>query len=202
MRHISTLIAALVVAPLAWILIAFGQERSAQAFAGSGGALHTADFVRPLVFLAAAGVLLGLIATLRFSPLGAVVAGVGYVAAYAALLIAPGRLLDLFTHNLSVAGHRADLSTPIRTGTTLLVGALLLVGVASVGRWRRWPRPSETGDNAASGHDGPLGADGLGLDSTSLGAEPDLPFRSTTTPRVGADFSGQHHAESLDSNGW
>lgn len=201
MRHIATLIAALVIAPSAWILIAFGQDRSAHAFsnAGSSGALHTADFVRPLLFLAAAGILLGLIGTLRFSPLGAIVAGAGYATSYVALLIAPGRLLDLVTHNLSVAGQRGDLSTPIRTGTTLLVGAMLLVAVFSAGRWRRWPRPVAEVDNLAYEYDDPLGADGLGLVPASPGTEPDL---LATTPPHAAGLSVQHPADSFRSAGW
>jgi hypothetical protein len=186
MRHVRTLIAALVIAPLAWILMAFGQDRSAQAFApaADGGALHSADFIRPLLLLAAAGVVLGLIATLRFSPLGAVVAGVGYTATYAALLIAPGRLLDLFAHHVSVAGHHADLSTPIRTGTTLLIGAMLLVATASVDRWRRWPRPATTASDPVRDQDRPLGADGLGLSRTSDGWDEDVALaRTMSSPR-------------------
>ena len=58
MRHVGTLFAAIVIAPLAWILLAFGQERSAGAFADaqSSGAFHGGDFLRPLLFLAAAGI--------------------------------------------------------------------------------------------------------------------------------------------------
>jgi hypothetical protein len=188
MRHARTLIAALVIAPLAWILMAFGQDHSAQAFANAAdsGSLHTADFIQPLLLLAAAGVVLGLIATLRFSPLGAVVAGIGYTATYAMLLIAPRRLLDLFDHHVSVAGHRADLSTPIRTGTALLVGAMLLVATASVDRWRRWPRPAETFGDPASQQDRPLGADGLGLSRTFDDLDKDLASaRTTSTAHAG-----------------
>jgi hypothetical protein len=150
MRHYGTLIAAVVISPLAWILIAFGQDRSAQAFANanSNGAFDTADFLRPLVFLAAAGLLLGLIGTLRFSPLGAVFAGVVYAGSYLLLLIAPKGLMNFIGHNLSVAGHRADMSLPLRTGTALVLGAVLLVAVASVSRWRRWPRPVDATPNA------------------------------------------------------
>src|SRR5258706_15285899 len=129
MRHIATLIAAAVIGPLAWVLIAFGQDRSVQIFATGdrAGVLHGSDFVRPVLVLAAAGVLLGLIATLRFSPLGAVVTGAVYAASYLLLLVAPGTVLHLFRHGLSVAGWDADASTPIRSGTTLLLGGLLLV---------------------------------------------------------------------------
>ncbi|GAA5195180.1 hypothetical protein GCM10023322_61320 [Rugosimonospora acidiphila] len=143
MRHIATLIAAIFIGPLAWILIAFGQERSATAFAraGSSGAFHTGDFVRPLAYLAVAGVLIGLIATLRFSPLGAVLTGVVYVLSYVWLLVDPDELLDLFKRDLDIFGRTADPTVPVRTGTTLIVGALLLVSVLSAKRWRRWPRP-------------------------------------------------------------
>src|SRR5258706_14818344 len=145
MRHYGTLIASVVISPLAWILVAFGQDRSAQAFANakSNGAFDTADFLRPLLLMVAAGLLLGLIGTLRFSPLGAVFAGVLYAGSYALLFVAPKGLMDFLGHDLSVAGHRADMSTPLRTGTTLVLGAVLLVAVGSAARWRRWPRPAD-----------------------------------------------------------
>jgi hypothetical protein len=190
MRHIATLIAAVVIGPLAWILIAFGQDGSAAAFdkARSSGALDTGDFVRPLIYLAVAGVLVGLIATLRFSPLGAVLTGVMYVMSYVWLLIDPSALLDLFKRNLSIFGQTADPTLPVRTGTTMIVGALLLVAVVSVKRWRRWPQPA-TPEEPTSGLDqfglgtdlgtglgdttGGLGTSGLGgtgLGSTGLGS--------------------------------
>jgi hypothetical protein len=142
MRHVGTLIAA--IGPLVWIMLAFGQERSAWVVtnAQSSGVVQAGDFIQPLLLLAAAGLLLGLIGTLRFSPLGAVLTGMLYAASYVGLLVDPKRLLGLFTHDLAVAGRHADPTTPIRTGTTLLLGALLLVSVVSVGRWRRWPLPA------------------------------------------------------------
>jgi hypothetical protein len=144
MRHIGTLIAAIVIGPLAWILIAFGQDRSAAAFsnAQASGAFHTGDFVRPLIFLAAAGLILGLIATLRFSPLGAGLLGLVYVASYVALFIDAKGLIDLFKRELSIGGETADPTMPVRTGTTLILGALLLVAVFSTSRWRRAARPA------------------------------------------------------------
>jgi hypothetical protein len=169
MRHIWTLIAAVVIGPLAWVLIAFGQDRSAEAFAKaqSSGAFHTGDFVRPLLYLAAAGLLLGLIGTLRFSPLGSTLTGAVYVASYVALLIDPKGLLDQFKHNLSVFGQKADPTTPVQTGTTLIVGAVLLVSVVSAARWRRWPRPV--------------------TDEPDLGPARDVtPFITSASPRPGA----------------
>jgi hypothetical protein len=184
MRHLGTLIAAIVIAPLAWVLLAFGQDRSAAAFAAeSVGGLHRGDFVRPLQYLAAAGLLLGLIATLRFSPLGALATGVAYTSSFALLLIAPNDVMNVFRHGLSVAGHHADPATPIRTGTTPLLGVLLLVAALSVGRWRRWPRSTDSSSGTAVWEDRPLGADGLGLTPANRGAaEPEFAARFVSSP--------------------
>lgn len=204
MRHIGTLIAALVVGPLAWFLLAIGQDRSAQVFANAqdGSALHTNDFVRPVLLLAAAGIVLGLIATLRFSPLGAVLTGIVYAATYLGLLINPTWVLKLVDHKLALAGHQADLATPVRTGTTLLLGSLLLVGVASFHRWRRWPRPDDDAPAAVvpdqfispvSKQDRPLGAEGLGL-AKPRASDPDLNTRYSAEPERpvagGQDWAG------------
>jgi hypothetical protein len=148
MRHVGTMIAAIIIAPSAWLLLAIGQDQSTEAFTReqANSSLNSHDFVKPLLFLAAAGVLLGLIATLRFSPLGAVMTGIAYAGSYALLLVAPDRVLDTLPDNISIAGFHADATTPLRSGTTLLVGALLLVAIISIGRWRRWPDSDERYD--------------------------------------------------------
>jgi hypothetical protein len=191
MRHVGTLIAGVVIAPLAWILLAFGQDRSAAAFAKAqtADAFHSGDFVRPLQYLVVAGLLLGLIATLRFSPLGALVAGLGYVTCYALLLVMPGGLMSLLDHRLTIFGRHADLATPIRTGTALVLGALLLVSAISVGRWRRWPRPEE--DEPALDRDRPVGVDGLGLFEPSRSLKPELSARYSTLPEPAVAGGGR-----------
>ena len=178
MRHIGTLIAAIVVGPLAWILLAFGQDRSAEVFADASlsGAFRTEDFVGPLLFLAGAGLLLGLIGTLRFSPLGATVIGIAYTSSYTLLLIAPKGTLDLLTNDLSVADRHADLTTPIRTGMTVVLGILLLVAGISIGRWRRWPTPTTAYETAA---------DDFGPTVVGGRTEPDLAVRYVTRPEPG-----------------
>ena len=142
MRHLWTLIAAVVIAPAAWLLMAYGQPQAADAFAKSAqaGTWHANDFLWPLLFLAVAGLLLGLLATLRFSPLGAVAAGLFYVGSYVAVLFAGKDVYKLLSQqDVSLNHHRAHLYTPVVNGTTLVLGSLLLVGVASLTRWRRWP---------------------------------------------------------------
>jgi hypothetical protein len=139
MRHLWTLIAAIVIAPAAWLLIAFGQTQSGVAFAKAtqSGTWTASDFVWPLVFLAGAGILLGLIGTLRFSPLGAVVTGLFYVASFVAVLVDGKDAYKLFNYKITILKHEALIPTPIVTGTSLILGSLLLVAVASVSRWRR-----------------------------------------------------------------
>jgi hypothetical protein len=195
MRHIGTLIAAIVIGPLAWILIAFGQDRSAAAFANAqtNSAFHTGDFVRPLIFLAAAGLILGLIATLRFSPLGAGLTGVVYVMSYVWLFIDAKGLLNIFKHPLSIGGENADPTIPVRTGTTLLVGALLLVSVASMARWRRWPRTAAA--PAVPAGTGPESVEPYGLGP----GDPNM-FRSENTAvPVGAGVISGSAGESAES---
>jgi hypothetical protein len=141
MRHLWTVIAAVVVAPAAWILIAFGEAQSAPAFAKGIGAgdWSARNFVWPLLFLAGAGLLLGLLGTLRFSPLGAVLAGLGYVATYVGVLVDGKDLYKLFKYDISLLDHKAPAGGPIASGTSLVLGALLLVSVFSLSRWRRRP---------------------------------------------------------------
>lgn len=141
MRHFGTLIAALVIAPLAWLLLSFGQAASLKNAEGGPdtGIVSAHGFLQPLLFLAAAGILLGIIATLRFSPLGAVLTGAAYLGLYALLLAEPKRILDALPDNVSIAGFHADATTPLRTGTAALIGAMLLIAVVSIKRWRRWP---------------------------------------------------------------
>lgn len=194
MRHVGTLIAAAVIGPLAWILLAFGQDRSAAVFATAQrtGVLDGDAFVRPLQFLAVAGLVAGLITTLRFSPAGALLTGVIYVSSYTSLLIAPKRVLDVIDHDISVYGRHADLSLPVRTGTTLVLGALLLVWSATAIRRRR-PEPVPAADEAPE-VERPLGADGLGLalrrrPGPKADSRPEMVVRYRTSPRSAVDDS-------------
>lgn len=174
MRHVWTLIAAVVIAPLSWVLLAYGQDRSVQAFLNeeAAGAFRDGDFVRPALCLGAAGLLLGLLGTLRFSPAGAVLTGLAYTGGYLAMLASPDAVLGLVPGRISLAGREADLETPLRTGSAMVLGAALLVAVVSASRWRR-PAAAAADETADSGpplarsDDRPLGVDGLGLTSTS-----------------------------------
>jgi hypothetical protein len=166
MRHIRTLIVAAFVAPVAWVLLALGEVRSDSAFGHTASAtLHGGAFLRPLLLLAAAGLMLGLLATLRVSPLGAAAIGAMYTMSYVLLLVAPGRVARVLPDDMYVAGHLLNLAAPLRSGIAAVLGVLLLVAAASAQRWRSWPRPGavEPAAGARLDDDRPLGTEGLGL---------------------------------------
>jgi hypothetical protein len=143
MRHLWSLLAGLVAAPLAWLFLATGQYRSSQTVANwnATSTFDTADLIGPAAFLAGAGILLGLLGTLRWSPAGPLVAGLLLVTPTVFMFINPFETLDAF----SVDQPRRLLSQdfqpwlPVENGTLLVLGALLLMAVFSAQRWRRWP---------------------------------------------------------------
>jgi hypothetical protein len=155
MRHLGSLIAGILIAPVAWVLIALGQQKTTATVTPwlGGGAFNTADLIVPAAFVVAAGVLIGLIGTLRFSPIGALIVGVVYVALFVALFITPQSTLNAVPHNLRGLGQSVDLRVPIINGTLLIVGILLLVAAFSVKRWRRWPQAAPAVVSTPAGDD-------------------------------------------------
>jgi hypothetical protein len=143
MRHLWSFIAVAVAAPLAWLLLATGQHRAEATVAGWSEAnfFDTADLIGPGAFLAGAGVLLGLVGTLRWSPVGPLVAGLLLIAPTILMFIDPFETLDAFSVGDPWRILDQDLQPwlPVQNGTLLVLGALLLVAVFSRQRWRRWP---------------------------------------------------------------
>ncbi|RZU73365.1 hypothetical protein EV384_1768 [Micromonospora kangleipakensis] len=141
MRHLWSFLAGLVVAPVTWGLVTLGQD-------GSGRTVHrwveigtysTPNLIEPAVYLGVAGILLGLLGTLRFSPLGALVAGLLLIAPYVGMFIAPFTVRDWIPDGWKVLGDPLPLRQPVENGTLFLIGVLLLMAALSVQRWRRWP---------------------------------------------------------------
>lgn len=178
MRHILSLLAGLVAAPLAWLLISTGQYNSQQAVADwdRTGLFDTADLVGPVAFLAAAGILLGLLGTLRLSPAGPLAAGMLFVVPTILMFINPFTTLERFYRptdfDPAVGADRRlfgqDLQPwlPVENGTLLIIGVLLLVAVFSVQRWRQWPtKPAPI--PAATDSEVVAGITALGSESTA-----------------------------------
>lgn len=143
MRHLWSFLAGLVAAPLAWLLLATGQYRSQQTVAdwNAAGSFDTAELIGPAGFLAAAGIVLGIIGTLRWSPLGPAVAGLLLIVPTGFLFYHPFRTLDALSVDepRRVLGQDLQLWLPVQNGTLLVLGGLLLMAVFSGRRWRRWP---------------------------------------------------------------
>ncbi|HEY0696250.1 MAG TPA: hypothetical protein VGD43_00390, partial [Micromonospora sp.] len=146
MRHLWSFLAGVVAAPLTWILVTLGQDGSARTVNRwmEVGTFNTANLLEPAVYLAVTGILLGLLGTLRFSPLGPAVAGLLLITPYVGLLLSPFRVHDAVPSGWKVLGDPLPLRLPLENGTLLLLGLLLFMATFSLQRWRRWPTPATT----------------------------------------------------------
>lgn len=188
MRHLLSLIAGVVAAPLAWAALAKGQSGAADTVAAwaKDNAFDTADLIVPGAYLAGAGILLGLIVSLRISPLGALVAALGYLGLNAGLFINPFAVRDAIPTKL--LGQSIPLRTPLLNGTLLAVGALLLVAVFSAQRWRRWPTTETAATDSGAGDGSADGTDATGQPASTEDTFALSPSATTTpAPRQAAD---------------
>ncbi len=146
MRHLWSLLAGVVSAPVVWLLLASGQYRAQAVVAGwsAAGRFDPTDLVGPVILLAVAGIVLGLLGTLRWSPAGPVAAGLLFVTPTVLMFAHPFQTLEGFFRPADASPRRVlaqDLAPwlPVENGTLLVLGALLLMAVFSSQRWRRWP---------------------------------------------------------------
>ena len=143
MRHLWSLLAGIVAAPLAWLSLATGQHRSQATLSGweATGTFDTTQLIGPAAFLVAAGVVLGLLGTLRWSPVGPIVAGVLLVVPTVFLFVNPFQTLDAIPGGENWRLLDQDLlpHLPVANGTLLVLGSLLLMAAFSAQRWQRWP---------------------------------------------------------------
>ncbi|WBB96191.1 MULTISPECIES: hypothetical protein [unclassified Solwaraspora] len=151
MRHLWSFLSGLAAAPLCWVLIAVGQTTSARTIAGwvTDGGYHTATLLAPAAFVFAAGLLLGLLGTLRFSPLGPLTAGLALAAPYVAMFVDPFGARDLIGTPWRLFGEPVVLLQPVENGTLALLGVLLSTAVLSRQRWRSRPATNGTDDDEA-----------------------------------------------------
>lgn len=143
MRHLWSFLAGLVVAPVTWVLVTLGQDGSAGTVGRwvEIGRFNSANLIEPAVYLAVGGILLGLLGTLRTSPLGPLVAGLLLAAPYVGMFVAPFEVRNRIPDGWKVLGDPLPLHVPVENGTLFLLGLLLVMATFSGQRWRRWPRP-------------------------------------------------------------
>lgn len=138
MRHLWSLLAGLVIAPLTWVLLAYANGRVLEA----GVHNKTDSLWVPGLIIVVAGLLVGLITSLRVSPLGAVFAGSILTIFSVLAVLLPNDVLDALP-SLPKFGSfdQQFLASPLLSGELLLVGVVLFVSVFSAGRWKSWPKP-------------------------------------------------------------
>jgi hypothetical protein len=163
MRHLTSLIAGIVIGVVAWAVIGFAQAKLG-AVAVDGINRHAwGHYQGPLLLMAIAGVLIGLIASTRVSPIGPFVAGAGYVLLQLAYVTWPHFLNWLPS---SVFGQHQIWTKPASSGVAALLGLIMLVAVLSVRRWQRWP------DTRRAAADEPVVADDRAV-GTGATVDPD-----------------------------
>ncbi|MEV4655438.1 hypothetical protein [Micromonospora sp. NPDC049301] len=143
MRHLWSFLAGLVVVPITWVLVTLGQDGSSRTVDRwvEIGTFNTANLIEPAVYLGVGGVLLGLLGTLRVSPLGPLVAGLLLAIPYVGMFVAPFEVRDAIPQGWKVFGDPLPLRLPVENGTLFLIGLLLLMAAFSRQRWQQWPRP-------------------------------------------------------------
>ncbi|HEX6969856.1 MAG TPA: hypothetical protein VF174_13750, partial [Micromonosporaceae bacterium] len=151
MRHLWSLLAGVVAAPLTWILIAAGQGGSRRTIESwtTTDSWNWANLIEPAVYLLVAGIVLGLLGTLRFSPAGPMIAGLLLMIPYALLFVDPFAVRDAVPGSWRIADDELSLHLPLDNGTLALIGLLLFTATFSVQRWRSWPVPATTEPQAA-----------------------------------------------------
>ena len=152
MRHVLSLIAGVVAALLAWLLLATGQLGWLTTVDDweVAGTYDTAELIGPGIALAVVGVLLGVLGMLRWSPTGPVAAGVLLTAPAVVMFVNPFQMSEWVADEWRLFGQDLAPLLPVRNGTLLVLGVLLLMAVFSTQRWRRWPSTDaqETGPDA------------------------------------------------------
>lgn len=133
MRHIWSLVAGVVIAPVAWFLVAFGQSAMTQRVTLSSS---EDDFLLGGLLIVGVGLLLGLIGSLRTSPVAPLFTALIYLSFSGYMLVDPMSAADLFSRTYQVGGYDVVLSTPLHTGTLAVIGGMLLIAVFSPSRWR------------------------------------------------------------------
>lgn len=188
-RHLWSLLAGIAAAPLVWILLALGQDGSTSTITtwADTSTFNTARLIEPAVYLGAAGIALGVLATLRWSPLGPLVAGLLLMAPYVGMFIAPLRVRSAVPGGWRLFGDPLQLRLPLDNGTLFFLGLLLAMAAFSLQRWRRWPV-------AVAGARGPSGLDDTDPDLfTGLPSDPDTRPPTLAYPPADppASFPGQ-----------
>ncbi|MCP2329329.1 hypothetical protein HDA40_007836 [Hamadaea flava] len=150
MRHLWSLLAGVVIAPLGWAAVAYGQAVMKDLTAGGSLAGHTSTLALAGTAFVGVGVVVGLIACLRISPVGPLVVALFYLGSTALLVFAPKTGLDAFDRvRNGLFGYDVSLLGPLTSGVIAVLGGVLLMAVFSGSRWRGKQDPDETASSSS-----------------------------------------------------
>jgi hypothetical protein len=192
MRHVLSLIAGVVAALLAWLLLATGQLGWLTTVDDweAAGTYYTAELIGPGIVLAVVGVLLGVLGTLRWSPAGPVAAGVLLTAPAVVMFANPFQMSEWVADEWRLFGQDLAPLLPVRNGTLLVLGLLLLMAVFSKQRWQRWPstdaQESGTGPDTDAAADTDVDAGDASTGSTAADSAESVPAAATVTTGTAA----------------
>jgi hypothetical protein len=136
MRHLSSLLLALLLAPAIWVLTGIGVSKFADARADPAGL--DIDLAVGLAAMVGAGLCYALLILPRLSPLGPVLAGLGLVG------LVVWRAADLDGFNQAVPADFFGITLAVRypaDGFAALLALPLLGTLFSARRWRRYDQP-------------------------------------------------------------
>lgn len=169
MRHLWSLIAGVVLAPIVWAVAAFGQAVTAQVGANGAPTSFDSKLLIAAAAFVGAGLVFGIIGTLRVSPVGPLIAGLAYLGCYGFAIAAPGTANDAFDRVTKVGDYQVHYASALTTGLIPVLGAALLMAVFSPGRWRSWPKAA---DEAAATTSYTSESSSIPNDETSKEAQP------------------------------
>ena len=171
MRHLWSLLCGVVIAPLGWAVVAFGQTVMGEVVTAGPLTSYSTKLLLAVAAFAGAGLIVGLIASLRVSPVGPLVVSVLYLGSAALLVFAPMTGLDVFDRvRKGVFGHDVSLLGPLTSGVIAMLGGVLLIAVFSAGRWRSWPKSEAGSQTPGFGDWTATPAEGKFADLVSSGA--------------------------------
>jgi hypothetical protein len=136
MRHLGSLLLALLLAPAVWVLTGIGISKFAEAGGDSTGL--DMDLAVGLAAFAGAGLCYALLILPRHSPFGLVLAGLGMLG------LVVWRAADLAGFNRAVPADLFDITLALRhpaDGYAAVLALPLLGTLFSARRWRRYEHP-------------------------------------------------------------
>jgi hypothetical protein len=151
MRHLGSIVLSLLLGPIVYAFVGVGLVK----VTGVSADWYKTDPVPVLIGLAAfavAGLLYAVLTMTRISPLGPVLAGLGYAGMTAWALFGGGSMTDTLSYRISDSD---EVLTRPAYGVALLLAVPLLATVVSPRRWRRSVTPpaattDETGDTPST----------------------------------------------------